>query len=271
MQRTFTLQGHRGARGLFPENTLEGFAATLALGVHALELDIAVTADGVPVISHDPDLDPDLTRTPDGNWLDGKRILIRDLTLAEIKSFDVGRIRPGSALAAAHPDQHPIDGARIPTLAELFALTKGSAVRVDAELKILPQRPDATMSGAAMTDLVLACADDAGARDQLDMRSFDWLSLRHVGQVAPAIKRTFLSRRFRPDLAMFYWDGDPALPALAALIAEAGGSNICWAPELMTLTEALLARSHASAIPVIPWTVNTPADMARFIAWGTDG
>ena len=62
----FDLQGHRGARGLFPENTLEGFAAAIALGVRAFELDVAVTRDGVVVLSHDPALNPDLTRGPDG-------------------------------------------------------------------------------------------------------------------------------------------------------------------------------------------------------------
>ena len=68
----FELQGHRGARGLFPENTLEGFVATVALGVDAIELDIAVTADLVPVVFHDVALNGDITRGPDGEWLRGR-------------------------------------------------------------------------------------------------------------------------------------------------------------------------------------------------------
>lgn len=271
MQRSFTLQGHRGARGLFPENTIEGFAATMALGVHGLELDVAITADGVPVVSHDPDLDPDLTRTADGRWLEGERLLIRHLTLAEIKSFDVGRIRPGSALALAHPQQRPRDGARIPTLAEVFALTAGSTVRVDAELKLRPERPEASVSGAAMADAVLACARAAGALDRLDLRSFDWLALRYAGAAAPWIRRTYLSRRFRPELASFYFDRALDGTISATLAGEAAGREICWAPEWMTLTEALLADSQARGIPVMPWTVNDPAEMQRFIGWGVDG
>ncbi len=66
MPRKFTLIGHRGARGLFPENTIEGFAAAIAVGIDGIELDVAVTADGVPVICHDPALNPDLVRGPGG-------------------------------------------------------------------------------------------------------------------------------------------------------------------------------------------------------------
>src|SRR4051812_24085001 len=112
----FDLQGHRGARGLFPENTLEGFVAAAALGFHSFEIDIAVTRDGVPVLHHDPHLNPDTARTPDGAWLPERGPLIRDLNLAGLAAYDVGRIRPGSAYAALYPTQRPIDGARIPTL-----------------------------------------------------------------------------------------------------------------------------------------------------------
>ena len=79
MRRTIDLQGHRGARGLFPENTLSGFAAALAIGVDSFELDVAVTADGVPVVSHDAALNPDLARGPDGAWLTAPGPLIRTL------------------------------------------------------------------------------------------------------------------------------------------------------------------------------------------------
>ena len=69
MPQNFHLQGHRGARGLFPENTLDGFLATIALGVDSLELDVGVTRDGVVVINHDFALNPDIARLPDGRWL----------------------------------------------------------------------------------------------------------------------------------------------------------------------------------------------------------
>src|SRR5262249_7827545 len=119
----FDLQGHRGARGLAPENTLEAFATALSIGVTTLEFDLAITRDGILVVSHDSRLKPDHTRGPDGEFLDAEGPAIRSLTLAEVKRYDVGRLKPGTAYAAAFPEQRGMDGARIPTLMEVFELT----------------------------------------------------------------------------------------------------------------------------------------------------
>ena len=271
MQKPFELHGHRGARALFPENTIAGFIATMALGVHGLELDIATTSDGVPVIFHDPDLHPDLVRLPDGNWLDGPRPLICTISLADLRRYDVGRIRPGSPTALNFPDQVPQDGTHIPSFAEIIAATAGSQVTIQAELKILPQRPEATVPAPVMADAAIAVATKAGALDRLDLRSFDWLALRYVRIHHKTIPLTYLTRRPRPELAPFYWDGDMAGSVPAAVAAESHGRSVVWAPEHMTLTEPLLAEAHALGLRVMPWTVNEPADMTRLIAWGVDG
>ena len=99
----FDLQGHRGARGLAPENTLAAFARALEIGVTTLETDLAVTKDGVLVLSHDPVLNPDIVRGADGKWLSAPGPAINTLTLAEIKRFDVGRLDPSSKYARAVP------------------------------------------------------------------------------------------------------------------------------------------------------------------------
>src|SRR5829696_5000035 len=88
----FDLQGHRGARGLAPENTLAAFARALEIGVTTLETDLAVTRDGVIVLSHDSLLNPDIVRGADGAWLAVPGKAIHSLTLTELKQFDVGRI-----------------------------------------------------------------------------------------------------------------------------------------------------------------------------------
>src|SRR5690349_11560298 len=85
----FDLQAHRGGRGLAPENTLAAFSQAVALGVATLELHIALTADGVVVISHDTSLNPDHTRDAQGQWLAAKGPAIRSLTLAQLQRFDV--------------------------------------------------------------------------------------------------------------------------------------------------------------------------------------
>src|SRR5215831_386150 len=81
----FDLQGHRGARGLAPENTLPAFAAALTLGVDTLELDCGVTRDGVVVVYHDRTLNPDITRGPDGQWLAQRGPAIHDLDFDELQ------------------------------------------------------------------------------------------------------------------------------------------------------------------------------------------
>src|SRR5512139_1706868 len=106
----FDLQGHRGARGLLPENTLPAFAQALAIGVTTLELDTAITKDGVVVVSHDATLNPDITRGADGQWLKRDDIVIHTLTWAELQQYDVGRIRPLSVYARRFPEQRAVDG-----------------------------------------------------------------------------------------------------------------------------------------------------------------
>jgi glycerophosphoryl diester phosphodiesterase len=91
------IQGHRGARGLAPENTLPAFARALAIGVTTLELDCAVTKDGVVVVSHDPAFNPDITRGPDGKWLEKIGPAIWSLTFKELQHYDVGRLNPASS------------------------------------------------------------------------------------------------------------------------------------------------------------------------------
>jgi glycerophosphoryl diester phosphodiesterase len=273
MHRKFELQGHRGARALFPENTIAGFVATMAIGVDALELDVAVTADNVPVVCHNVDLDPDVTRDATGAWITSPPPLVRSLTLAQLRAYDVGRIKPASVTEGRFPDQHPYDGTGIPTLAEVFAAT--APVWIHAELKTLPTRPDATVSAIAMAELVMDCARDAGALDRLDIRSFDFRGLRHMRAAYPEIPLTYLTGPGSLAQPALFWDGvtpddfGGSVPRVIA--AEASGRRAVWAPHLATFTQADLVEAQALGLRVIPWTVNDPADMARFIAWGADG
>src|SRR5258707_5612600 len=156
----FDLQGHRGARGLSPENTLAAFRTALGLGVSTLETDLAVTKDGVVVISHDPLLNPDLVRGPDGQWIAAPGPTIHSLTLAELKRYDIGRLNPANKYAQQFPGQKPADGERFPTLAELFAAA-GPDVRFNIEIKTDPARPADTPDPATLAPPAID-ADRAG-------------------------------------------------------------------------------------------------------------
>ncbi len=192
MRRAFDLQGHRGARGLFPENTLEGFAAALAIGVTTFELDVAMTADGVPVVSHDAAFNPDLVRRTDGTWITAPGPLIRTLRLADLATYDVGRLRPGSAYAAPFADQRPHDGARIPRLAD--ALAVDPVVRFNIEMKTYPDHPDWTVPPERMAEAVIAVAEQIGVTDRITVESFDWRGPRHVRRVRPNYPLAWLTR-----------------------------------------------------------------------------
>ena len=117
----FDIEAHRGGRALFPENTLQSFANALSMGVDTLELDIGVTADHAVVVSHERWLNPDLARDAKGDYVAAPGTPFIKLRLDEVKTWDVGQIRPGSAYARQFPDQRAIPGTRIPTLKELFA------------------------------------------------------------------------------------------------------------------------------------------------------
>ncbi len=268
----FELQGHRGARGLFPENTLEGFAATIHLGVDSLELDIALTRDGVPVVFHDATLSPDIVRDASGAWIERDDIAIHQLDREQLTQFDVGRLRPGSGYATRHAGQGAIDGARIPDLETVLRLTAGTGVRLDIELKTLPDRPDLTASAVEMADRVMALIDDIAAIDRIDIRSFDWRSLLHLRKTRPEVKLTWLTNaRTVREHGLWWWPSSPADPVAAVVAAVGPDGNPCWAPEIAGLTRELVMTSHKAGLRVVPWTVNDPAVMEALIAWNVDG
>lgn len=279
----FDLQGHRGARGLAPENTLAGFALALAIGVSTLEMDIAVTADGAVVVSHDPALNPDITRGPDGRFIDAPGPLIRSLTLDGLRRYDVGRIRPGSRYAALYPDQAPADGERIPTLAEVIELTHrlgANGVRFNIETKVFPEHPDRTVAPDEMAQRLAAVLAAEGVEDRAIVQSFDWRTLKWFQANRPQVALAFLTsahggadtvgpRGGRPSPWLAGYDPAAFGFSIPRTVQAAGGR--IWSPDHRSLTEAEAAEARSLGLVVIPWTANDPAAMERLIDWGVDG
>ncbi len=261
--------GHRGARGLFPENTLEGIAAALKLGLAGVEIDVALTADGVPVLSHDSALHADIARASGGEWVHAPSLLLRQLRMADLARFDVGRLRPGSPTALRFPDQSPRDGARVPLLEAVLALDS----RFLIELKSFPDRPHTTAAPADMADAIAAAVDRTGAAGRSRIESFDWRGPRHLRRTRPELALAWLTSAETERDARLWWEGptpqDFAGSVPRAVAAE-GGEGDVWAPEHTTLTRERLAEAHGLGLRVFTWTVNEPADMARLTAWGVD-
>ncbi len=248
--RAFELCGHRGARGLWPENTLAGFAGALGIGVDAIELDVMLSADGVAVVTHDARLDPKMARNPDGTWLAPPGPRVADLPLAALRRYDLGRARPGSAISTAHPRQRAVEAEPIPTLREVVQLLAGTRVRLDVELKSDPADP----APDALVATVLAVT---ASRPQLAIRSFDWRALAGTRARRPSLPLGFLT--------------EAATTADLDATRRVARPGDAWAPHHRHLSAALVGLAHASGLLVKPWTVNDPADMRRLLALGVDG
>lgn len=276
------LQGHRGARGLAPENTLPSFEAALRHGVSTLELDIAITSDGVLVVHHDLALNPAITRDERGQWLEQVPAPITTMSWAELQRYDVGRLKPGSSYARPYPDQQPADGTRVPRLADLFELVKRSgneAVRFAIEIKTDPRRPEATRPPEEYARLLLAEIDRAGMRSRVQILSFDWRGLQAVQRLAPGVPTVYLSAQQRwldniqadvmqtsPWTAGFAYREHGSVPRM---IKAAGGG--IWSVHFADLDAAKLKEARALGIKVLVWTVNDTPTMERMLDLGVDG
>ena len=246
-------------------------------GVTTLEGDLHLTADGVLVLHHDPRLHPDITRGADGEWLRAPTPLIKDLSLAQLQAFDLGRLRPGSHLAGTFAQQQPRDGERAPTLAALFAhvAARGaSAVHYNLEIKMHPARPEERPPWEQIVDALLAQAQAAGLQDRVTVQGFDWRALQRVHAKAPSMRTACLSSaqpRF-DTVSDGRWTAGltPATHGSVPAMVKAAGCRI-WSPAFADLSAESVKAAQALGLQVIPWTVNEPADMHRLIDWGVDG
>jgi glycerophosphoryl diester phosphodiesterase len=274
------IQGHRGARGLAPENTLPAFARALSLGVSTLEMDCAVTKDGVVVVSHDPALNPDITRGPDGGWLEQTGPAVWTLTYSELQRYDVGRLKPGTAYAKRWPEQRPADGTRIPRLADVLALVKKSGnetVRFNIETKISPLEPGQTTGPEDFARKLVAAIRAGGMARRATIQSFDWRTLAVVQKEAPEIATVYLTSvsGFMDNIQAkgeSPWTAGIRLRdhgSVPRMVKAAGGA--VWSPYLGDLTRDAIKEAQALGLKVVVWTVNNPADMRRVIEWGVDG
>ena len=277
------IQGHRGARGLLPENTIPAFERAIELGVDVLELDLGMTRDGVPVVHHDRALDPDRTRDAAGAWLAPPGPFVNTLDLAALSEFDVGAAAPGSRIAKRFPEQIPRDGTRIPTLAQVLALGKrpeAHGVRFNIETKVTPLAPEETAGPEEFARAVIGVLRTEGMLDRANLQSFDWRVLHEARKLAPDLSTVCLTAeqrwhdnilRGRPgpspwtaglDIAAF----DGSVPRMV----QAAGC-VVWSPYYRDLTEDALTEARALGLKVVVWTVNEVEEMLALARLGVDG
>lgn len=276
------LQGHRGARGLAPENSLAGFELAIQQGVTTLELDIAITRDGVLVIHHDLELNPNHTRDAQGRWLDKSSPPIFHMTWNEVQGYDIGRIKPGTSYARQFSEQQAADGTRVPRLADLFARVKAlgnERVRFAIETKVRPDSPGHTLPPEPFATAVVNEIRQAGMTSRVQIMSFDWRTLQVVQRIAPEIPTVYLTAQQSwtdnvganaPEgsawTAGFQHKDHGSVPKM---IKAAGGRF--WSVFHGDLTAPKLAEAHALGLKVLVWTINDAPTMGRFVDMGVDG
>lgn len=277
----FDLQAHRGGRALWPENSLPAFANAIALGVTTLELDVGVSKDGVLIISHDRHVDANIARGADGQWVTAPTPTWHSLTLTEIASYDIGRIRPDSDYAKRFNRQQPVDGTGVPTLAALFDLVKAKGadqVRFNIETKIDPTAPGDTVDPERFARLLVDAITKAGLEKRVTIQSFDWRTLQVAQRLAPGISTAYLtiddpeeSNVSGPQARAWTAGFSPADHgnSVPAAVKAAGGA--IWSPYYRNLTAETVREAQKLGLKVLPWTVNDAATMASLIDWKVDG
>lgn len=276
---SFDLQSHRGGRGEWTEESLAAFTNSLALGVTTLELDTHLTEDGKVIVWHDDtisatkclDTAPATAGDPEFPYV-GDRVA--DLSLAQIKTLNCGFTQ-----LAGYPEQDVIEGNRIAELKDVYQLvrdTGAAKVRFNVETKV----ETSEVGGAGMESLtraVVAEIQASGMSERTTLQSFDWSSLNLTKEIAPELPLVALSSgdawmgvgqpgASRNLGGIDIDDYDGSLPKAAA----AQGYDVV-SPTFRSVTAGMIAEAHGLGLPVVPWTVNTTADMARLMDLGVDG
>lgn len=259
---TFDLQGHRGARGLYPENALEGFLLALRLGVTTLEMDVVVTRDRELVVSHDPWFSSEFSALPSGERISPASQYdhrIFDMTYETVAGYDCGRPNP------RFPGQKEVRAVK-PRLSAVLAGADAYAaenewppVRFNIETKTRPEGDDLLHPPPLeVVDLLLEVLAAAGASPRTTIQSFDPRTLRIVRSRDPSIATSLLVARsdfLGPDADIQILGFEPSV----------------YSPDHRLVTQTVIDGVHDRGIRIIPWTINDPSRAIWLAQRGVDG
>jgi len=279
--------GHRGAAGLLPENTLAGFKGAMDLGVDAIELDVHLTSDNQAVVYHDFRLNPAITRDSKGKWIRQER-LIKELTLSELKSYDVGKLNRWTNYAKRYPDQKPLEGQQIPALREVMQIVKSNSETTQflIELKYSPLKPEEAKSREEITRVVAEIVKAEDIAGRVIIISFDWKILMEFQRLMPQVQTgyvTIAASNFdtlhlnKPGPSP--WTGGVDINKFASIpeaVKNAGG--VYWIPNFnhalgdsSRITSEAVRKAQDKGVKVFVWTPDAKSDLQNLIRLGLDG
>lgn len=237
------VHGHRGARARRPENTIPAFRLAIDAGVDALESDMAVTKDGVIVMSHDPVLHPPVCTGPVPS------AVIHQLTFKEVQKWDCGGVQNPN-----FPTQQPIPGTRIPSLDELFDLAPLGHFDFNIETKSFPDHPELTPDPETFVRMVLTKVRQHKLERRIILQSFDFRTLRAMYKLDRKMRLAALTENDPRDFVT---------------IAKEADANII-SPHYHLVTPEKVRAAHNAGIQVVVWTANTPDIWDKLIAAKVD-
>jgi len=276
------IYGHRGARGEIIENSIEGFEHTFALGIKAIEFDVLISKDKIPVLSHDFHLDLSMTKDEAGNWLKDPELKFFDKSYDELNKYNIVSFNPESKYGKRFNKQKSVTNAKIPKLSDLFKLAlkeNNKDVFLNLEIKSTPIRAGLTPSPSETVALILKDINKYKLEDRIVISSFDWRILFELKKQNPKILRCFLT--LQQDLSskkktIFKdspWLGKKFpledLFLLPKIIKSLEGH--VWSVFYRDVTKQNIDLAHELGLAVIVWTVNRESDIVRMIEYGVDG
>ncbi len=263
MPETFDKEGHRGCRGLMPENTVPAMLQALQLGVTTLEMDVCVTKDNQLVLSHEPFFNHEITTKADGTYIDEKdekNYNIYRMTYAEVQKFDVG-MKPHPRF----PKQQKIKAVK-PLLSEVFDQVKTYMMSsrrpfpyYNIEIKTLPVTDNIFHPvPSVFAELLVKQIREKEMEQYVIIQSFDMRPLQYLHQHHPAIPTALLIE----DTDKLPFDEQ---------LKKLGYTPAIYSPHYSHVTAALVKQCHDKGIRLVPWTVNTKEDINRLKSLGVDG
>lgn len=259
----FDQQGHRGCRGLMPENTLPAMLHALELGVTTLEMDVVFTKDSVPILSHEPFFNHEITTLPDGRTIteeEEKSLNIFQMSLAETQQYDVG-LKPHPRF----PRQQKM-AVHKPSLASVFDTVAAWCAQYTRPLPFF----NIETKSSAVTDHryhpapfdfvegIMRVVTEKGMEEQVMIQSFDIRTLQYLHRQYPAIPTVLLVEDY---------DRRPLDTQLSSL----GFTPAVYSPHYSLVTPALVADCHRMGMRLIPWTVNEKGKIEMLQKMGVDG
>jgi glycerophosphoryl diester phosphodiesterase len=258
---SFDFEGHRGARGLMPENTIPAMKAGIDNGITTVELDAIITKDNKVIVSHDPYFSDVITTTPDGKYLSKKeaeQLALYKMTYDEIEKYDVGmKPHPGFPQQQKIKVHKPLLSVLIDSV-ESYAASKGKVIRYNIEIKS-KSTTDGIYHPAPepFSEFLIDILKDKNILDRTVIQSFDVRPLQYIHAKYPSIKLSYLV--------------EATAAPLQDEIGKLGFIPDTYSPNFAIVTKELVQQCHQKGIKVLPWTVDTVSEMKKLIAMGVDG